>query len=241
MGGRGASSGGIKGGAGGSTGSSGSQSQTNSKLAEFQQMNAEQLVQLVNTMRSRPDSYYYDQGLNAGSPTQRLVTELGLNDKPIVLEDAEYDKMIASNPDMIQIYRGVYGNGSLTAQQVRQNTMYADLTYIGDGIHGDGLYFSTDKYTAQSYAGGRGAVTQAVINPSKVKSVTEDNIRRQFAMESNSVARNFRDISQYALYKGYNTIIAVGGNGSRSHANGGEDFYVPIDRSVLIIRKNTEP
>ena len=236
MGGRGASS--SRG------GGSGASASANKKLEAFQKMSPTELESLASRLRQIPNSFYTDQNLNATNPTQRLVTDLGMNDKPLVLEDAEYDKMISSHPDLIQIYRGVQGNYQQhkSAEDVRKDTLYGDITYIGDGIHGHGLYFSTDASTAKAYAGGsrNGAITQAVLNPKKVKAITEDNLRQMARNDPQHYNRNtMRDISQYALYKGYNTIIAVGGNGSRSHANGGEDFYIPLDRSVLICRKTT--
>ena len=120
--------------------------------------------------------------------------------------------------------------------------MYADKNYVGDGIHGEGLYFSTDKSTATSYAGGsRGAITQAFIDPSKAKVIDEKTLRQMARNDPKHYNNNtMRDISQYALYKGYNCIVARGGNGFRTHAQGGEDFYVPIDRSILVVRKNTK-
>lgn len=233
MGGRGARSSG-----GGSTGTLGS----NKNLDRFQRMTPSELETLASRLRQIPNSFYMDQNLNATNPTQRLVTDLGMNGKPTVLTDSAYDKLISENPNLIQIYRGVQGNYQLglSADDVRKDTMYGDKTYIGDGIHGHGLYFSTDSTTARAYAGTRGAVTQAVLDPTKVKAITEDNLRQMARNDPQHYNRNtMRDISQYALYKGYNTIIAVGGNGSRSHANGGEDYYIPLDRSILIVRQNT--
>ena len=208
-------------------------------LADYQRMTPSELEALADKMRTTPTTYYSQNEMNPYNPTQRLVDEIGLHGKPVVLDNATYDKVVNEN-GFLQIYRGVHSNGSMSAQDVRKNTMYADKNYVGDGIHGDGLYFSTSGSTARAYAGRSGAVTQAFIDPSKARIVDEDTIRRMARNDpAHYNSRTMRDISQYALYKGYNCIVARGGNGSISHAQGGEDFYVPIDRSILVIRKTT--
>lgn len=232
MGGRGATSSQAGGGSGG---------RGNKKLREFQRMNGEQLDDLANELRLRPRSYCLNQGLNPDNATQRLVEELGMNDKPTVLSNEAYDKIIQNNPGIIQIYRGVEDNGSMSADDIRNHMLMSDKTYIGDGIHGEGLYFSTSQRTANIYAGYGGAVTQGFIDPAKAKTVDENDLYRMASRDPINTVDRFRNISEYAIYKGYNCIVARGGNGTQTHADGGEDFYIPLDRSIIVARKDTQP
>lgn len=208
----------------------------NTKTKKFQNMTGGELLTLAKTLASRSNDYYYKQGLNATNATQRLVTELGMNGKPTILSKDEFDRVAAESGALL-LYRGVTGNGTMSAEDIKQHTMRADLTYIGDGIHGDGLYFSTDRRTAQSYAGWGGAVTTAFIDKSKMRAIDENKLDKMMHSDPEYSHTVFRDKSEYAIYKGYNVIIAYGGNGSIPHGKpNGEDFYVPIDRAVLVVR-----
>ena len=207
-----------------------------SSLKQFQKMNSQQLNNFANDLRGMDYNDLVNQGLNGNNPLQRLVDKLNLHEKPVVLDDDAFDKMVSDN-NMLQIYRGVYGNRYLSSDDVVKHTMYANKTYVGDGIHGDGLYFSTDPTTAKVYGSSR---MTAVINPNKAKIITESKLDNMMRNDPNYSPNVFRDKSQYALYKGYNVIQAVGGNGGISHANGGEDYYIPLDRSALIFRKNSK-
>ena len=221
----------------------------NKALKNYQKMNVDDLYNLTLNLKSINRDDLYKQGLNGDNPVQRLVDKLNLHDKPVVLDDDAFDKMVKDN-NMIEIYRGVWGNGKANADDVRNQTMYGDKTYIGDGIHGDGIYFSTAQYTAKSYGPTR---MTAVINPNKAKIITESKLQSMYyndpvvkKYQNDYMDTPFRNISQYALYKGYNVIQAVGGNGS-SNFNAynkktglGEDFYIPLDRSTLIFRKNSK-
>lgn len=213
------------------------------KQIAYEQMTDEEAAALAQKLRSKPNSYYDQQGLNGSNPTQRLVEELDMNQKPVVVDDDTFNKL-AKAQNAVVLYRGVTDNGTLSGKDIANQTMYGDKTYVGDGIHGNGLYFSTDQRTAKSYAryGNSGAVMKAMIDPSKARVIDEDTLLR---MWGNEVRPNstYRDIANLAIKKGYNVIHAPGGNGSTPYnkkTGRGEDFYIPIDRSALIFSSSVD-
>ncbi len=246
--------------AGRNTASQQSQPQTpkGPTLQDFQNTSPADLGNLMNTVNKTTVK------MGISSRLQKTIQHFNMNEKPTVLDDASFDSAVSSQAlDGQTIYRGVYGNQQLTADQMNQYLMYGDNTLVGRGIHGDGLYFSTRLNTGRGYSDGTpGSVTTAYIDKSKAKSITEGALRRMYVKESAAVQSAFGSfpgnrptavstsvMPQYALYKGYNVIHVPGGNrgGYVAHVNnsygvknGGEDYYVPLTRSVLVFREHSK-
>lgn len=216
-------------GGGGGTASSDADAQ-----ARFMAMDDAQLRQFMGGLPSSSDMRA--NGLNSNE-LNKVTYALGMNEKPTVLDNATWDAKVQTDAlDGVHIWRGVYGNGSMSSSDISNNMRSNDLTFQGDGIHGDGLYFTTQFSYARSYSDGKtNSITKAFIDKSKAKPVNETKLRSMQRNETSSQLR-YMDISTYGVYKGYNVIVARGGNGSTSHKNGGQDFYVALTRSVLTIR-----
>lgn len=221
-------------------------------LDEFQKASGQDFDNMMNSIQGVQVSNGLDTKL------QRTIQYLGLNEKPVVLSNDEFDKRVKTDAlDGVEIYRGLMGNSSMSSSDMVEYLKFGENTLAGKGIHGDGFYFSTSRGTGKIYSDGRpNSVATAYIDKSKAKVVTESKLIRMFDRESDSVKANFgyrtrgRDsvLAQYALWKDYNVIHAPGGNATHSgtvnhpssHKNGGEDFYVPLVRSVLVIRDKTK-
>ena len=179
-------------------------------------------------------------GLNGSQHFQTLVHALGLHDKPIVLTDADYDRQVQTEAlDGVELYRGV------GTQRSVNSTMFSNYTYIGDGIHGDGLYFSTSIATAYGYGG---ATMTGYIDKTMARPIKESSLRAMLGKESSTVRATFRGdsgLSAYALYKGYNVIHVPGGNAGSGYSvqargrTSGEDYYVPLIRDIIVFREHT--
>lgn len=216
--------------------------------SDFQDMDAKAVRQFYRDLNNNADinQSITDMGLR-GNYTQRLITAMGLDDKPKVLSDADFDAMLQDNPDMIPIYRGVSGSGGMTSQMVTNQTMKGNDTRIGTGIHGDGIYFTTNYNYASGYqSNGRDPMT-AVVDKTKLKAITERDLDIMIQKEPDSWLRRVSDDdgdkSTYALYKGYNCIIAEGGNYGDKYdrkKKKGEDYYILLSREPLIFRKNPQ-
>lgn len=203
---------------------------------QFMSMDDAALNSLLSNLPSR--STLLSQGLNTNE-TQKVVAALGMHEKPTILDNATWDAEAKVNAlDNVHLWRGVTGAKGISAQDVTNHLRSSDKTYIGDGIHGDGLYFTTKFSYAKSYSDGTSnSITKAFIDKRKAKVVTEKSLLKMQSQEKKSTLLNM-DLSTYGLYKGYNVIRVPGGNSgaSNSYSKGGQDFYVALSRSVLTIR-----
>ena len=214
----------------------------NAKVKSFRQLSAEDAAKTYMDARNatRTVSTLNDlrrQGMN-NTALQYLVHSLGMHEPGVVLPNSDFDRQAKTEAlGGVVLYRGA-------SQRAIDNIMYGEKMYIGEGIHGDGIYFSTSPYTAKSY--GRSTVT-AYIDKSLANVVKEGALRKMLAAEPISVRDSFRGdsgLSAYAIYKGYNVIHVPGGNGGTGYAyrqgHGGEDYYVPLTRRVLIMREHSK-
>lgn len=159
--------------------------------------------------------------LNPSSPVQACVSEFGLDDKPSVVGKEDFER-VAAESESGAIYRGVVGNdgAGVTADQIVNMTINGDETYIGSGVHCDGIYFSTAKDTADHYAkNGNGQVMTACVDSSARVIDYEDLMTLRGESD-------IRDAGVCALYHGYNVV--------KTKAKEGEDYYIALDRSSLV-------
>lgn len=216
---------------------------------QFMQMDNKQTIQYLGNLKNvkMPPSAELPE-----FDTQRLTYDMGLNDKPRIVSEAEFNKTKGET-----IYRGVHelkdGNGTVLApaRSVANVTMYGEFSRIGAGVAGDGFYFTTGKGTANGYAGGgkdlgKSAVMRAKIDGSKAKTITLSALERQFNNEDPYVQNAFMRMSTvdnewttgylgaYALKKGYNVI-------TRPALARGESHYIILDRSVMIMCNTITP
>jgi hypothetical protein len=177
---------------------------------------------------------------------QKMVYALGMNDKPEIVSQQEFDDMTVNAPfgsGQTILYRTVNdadltGGVHMSAKQINDMLLSGDLTYLGNGVHGDGLYFADDKAESQAYGrgGGKSRTIACVLN-SKARMVTETNLRKEYDafVKSNPQTRkalgfakthsSHDSMSQFALMKGYNVIV--------SKQFRGMNYYTVIDRGVL--------
>lgn len=177
-------------------------------------------------------------GLNTNGLSKLQYTMNATKEAGIVLPDNDFDSQINSAAyDGLVLYRG-------STKAAIDNLMYGEQGYIGDGIHGDGIYLSTNINTANSY--GSHQVT-AYIDKGLAKVVTEIQLDKMLVNEPVNVRNIFRHSnsgrSAYALYKGYNVIRVEGGNHGtyssiRVKGASGEDYFVPLTRKVLVFREH---
>lgn len=177
---------------------------------------------------------------------QKMVYALGLNDKPEIISQKEFDDMTVNAPfgsGAPVLYRTVNdtvltGNVPMSARQMQQQFLKGDLTYIGNGIHGDGLYFSDDKGGSRAYGRGRGqsAMIAGVLNKN-ARPITERALKSEYDKFIKTHPRSRKalgfarsksthdSMSQFALMRGYNVII--------SKQLGNENYYTVLDRSAI--------
>ena len=218
----------------------------NMRVKSFRQLSTDDAAKAYLDARTAVGSIDVRQelasnGLN-DTALQHLVNNLDMHEPGVVLPDRDFDRQAKTEAlGGVVLYRGA-------TDIAIQNIMYGDKMYIGEGIHGDGIYFSTSKSTAKQYAwGGTNATVTAYIDKSMANVVKESTLRRMLAAEPYHIQNSFRGntgLSAYGIYKGYNVIHVPGGNGSTYNeyrrGKGGEDYYVPLTRKVLIMREHSK-
>ena len=177
---------------------------------------------------------------------QKMAYALGLNDGPEIVSQQEFDDMTTNAPfgsGMPVIYRTVNdssGSG-MTADDICDMITDGDVTFLGDGIHGDGLYFSNQLSGSKAYGNGPSARTVGAVLNSNAKVVSETSLRKQYdafvkthpqtrkALGFARTKSTHDSMSQFALLQGYNVIT--------SNQYGGEVYYTVLDRSALTMTR----
>lgn len=182
---------------------------------------------------------------------QKMVYALGMNDAPEIVSQKEFDDMTVNAPfgsGAPVIYRTVNDtvvNGvPLTANDVCDMLTDGDTSYMGNGVHGDGLYFSSSLQGSKMYGNSSSSRTVGAVLNSKAKPISEGNLKKLydsfvkthpqtrkalgFAKQHGSSWKN--SLSQFALSQGYNVI-------TYNHSYSNETYYTVLDRSVLTMTR----
>ena len=208
-------------------------------LENYRQLNTQDAA---NFYESNLQSVAYktleELGLNTNGLSKLQYAMNATKESGVVLRDGDFDNQVNSAAyDGLILYRG-------STRAAIDNLMYGEHGYLGDGVHGDGIYFSTRINTANSYGS---AQATAYIDKGLAKVVTEIQLDKMLMSEPVNVRNVFRysnsGRSAYALYKGYNVIRVEGGNHGtyssiRVKGDSGEDYFVPLTRKVLVFREH---
>ena len=213
----------------------------------FNGMTDDQLTKAVNSSRNVDMPNHI---ADVSDATQKFTYANGLNAKPTVLSDTDFDNFLKQNniSDSQILIREVDGisfnSGGIqyryTANDITDMFKTSDINYIG-GKHGGqaygaGTYFGMEgRYGRTGYASG--ATMMAVLNPKTAKVISSNRIDSAWAnftankpkLSGTSPARSVK-----ALLMGYNVITSASGNSSKSHG----DYYNVIDRSAVVVRAN---
>lgn len=207
--------------------------------ADLQNMNDQELHDfLINVDKTDIPDFLSNLHL------QKMVYALGMNDMPEIVSDAQIKQLIQNGAT--PLYRTVNDtqvNGvDFTAQDICDMMLEGDTTYIGRGIHGDGLYFSNDLQGSKAY-GYSGAKTMTAVFNQNAKVITERQLQSEYdtfvkthpatrkALGFAKSRSSSDSMSQFALIRGYNVIVSPQG--------GGENYYTVLDRKVLTMTKTT--
>lgn len=158
---------------------------------------------------------------NQYSAAQKVAIDMGVYETPQVVSQEDFDKYVKESGAAV-CYRGVKDIDSMTGENMMFQMAYnTQEPYYGDGIFGDGLYFSTRKETAEGYAGRAAIATCAVRPDAKILeygSPEHEKAKKRVQTTDDSVA---------ALCSGYDVIHKkMGGN---------EDYYVILNRAALVM------
>ena len=190
----------------------------------FMKMSDDQRADAIKTAISQdiPDH------LNKNSDFKKLIYNLGMNDKPTVVDDATLNSM--NGTEIYRTVNSVYDRKTdlnFTAPQIAKQIQAGKITRVSSGgtaVYGDGIYFADSKFGSASYGNTRGNVQKTCIMRAKLNSNAKlinyysassgasQEIRKgtKLGQVLNRCSNTSR-ASIYALAKGYNVIDA--GNG----------------------------
>lgn len=219
-----------------------------SAVTNLTQMTDAQLAQLANDAKNADMPNFL---ADVSDQTQKFVFTAGINEKPVVLDDADFAQYLSDNGisqrDILSrsVDPVTYTNNDgttvkLSADDVIDLMKYSRLNYIGGKVNGQrfgaGTYFDQTGGTRTGY-GGTTAV--AALNPNTAKVITDTQLMTkarafarshpQFARAVGSYDTSFynNNMSIYALAMGYNVI--------KDSLSG---YHNVIDRSALVYRKS---
>lgn len=212
------------------------------QYSAFMQMTDDEKADAIKTAISQdiPDH------LNKRSDYQKLIYNLGMNDKPTLVDDATLDSM--KGTEVFRTVNFVYDSSTdlgFTAPQIAKQTQAGKITRVSNGstaVYGDGIYFATSKSESSYYGNTRGNVNKTCMMRAKFNNnasiISYRNAVNGVSQEISNgtklgkVLRSCNRSSQasiYALAKGYNVIDA--GNG----------YMNVINRGALTMSKTVKP
>lgn len=170
-------------------------------------------------LRSNEEGYRYRMNpfLNTTSAGQFIAQALNMNDKPKIVSSTEFKNLV--NEGYEPIYRGVKSQSriDITREDIVNDFKKGERTYYGDGMYGDGIYFSNNKSTAKEYAGNhRKGLISCVLDKDKAKIINVDDLEGTLPEVE-------------ALQRGFNVI--------KIKRKSGETYYNVLDRGVLIVEE----
>lgn len=198
----------------------------------FMKMSDDQKADAIKTAISQgiPDH------LNKNSDYQKLIYNLGMNDKPTIVDDATLKSM--KGTAVFRTVNSVYDRStdlSFTAPQIAKQTQSGKITRVSNGstaVYGDGIYFATSRRGSSAYGGTHGNINKTCMMSGKLnnnaKIITySDASKGVFKEKANGTklgkvlmkCGRTSQASIYALAKGYNVIDA--GNGYLNVINRG--------------------
>lgn len=206
-------------------------------LAEVQQMSDQELHDfLINVYKTDIPDFLNKVHL------QKMIYALNLNAAPEIVDQKTFDNLVKQgNTPIYRTVNDTTVNGiRFTADDICDMMTDGDTTFVGNGIHGDGLYFSNSLSGSKAYGHSSSKTVGAVLN-SSAKIISESALRQQYntfikthpqTRKALGFARSKSSndsMSQFALIQGYNVISSPQG--------GGEMYYTVIDRSALTMTR----
>ena len=207
----------------------------------FMQMSDDQKADVIDSMiKQGVPSHLADNDF------QKMIYNIGLNDKPQLVDDATLDSM--NGTEMWRTVNNVYDRQndiSYTADQIARQVQAGRVTRVSDNggsVYGRGIYFADNKTESSYYGNTRGNVQKTaqircklnsnanIINHSKAVQGVRTEINNNTKL--GKVLRKCDGHSQasiYAMAKGYNVITS------------GHGYYNVLNRNAVTMSKTISP
>lgn len=129
-----------------------------------------------------------------------------------------------------ELWRGVAeADDGTSGYQIMTAFARSELTYVGQGVFGNGHYFATDPMVGARYAGDDGRVIRAALNPIAriIDFEAVDDDRRIWRIGADREARELMlDVGRFAAASGYDAIRIL---------DAGEHNVLVLNRTALAV------
>ena len=218
----------------------------NIDVSAFKQMSDDQLAQMIKQSQGVDLPNQLNDVYNE---MQKFTYYVGLNTKPMVLDDSSFNQYLNDNKiSRSEIMARDVNSASyklpsgasvpLSARQVADMYMYSDSHYVGGkkggSVHGYGGYFAVTGGSSTGY-GGRNSVTMQAVFSKNAKSINESSIASKWLNFSRNHPKadramaSIRDFdsrqNMQAILMGYNVVKCSG------------SYRVVLDRSALVFHQ----
>ena len=203
----------------------------------FMQMSDDEKADIIDSMIKQGVPVHL-----ADNDFQKMIYNIGLNDKPQLVDDATLDSM--NGTELFRTVNNVYDRRndiSYTADQIARQVQAGRVTRVSDNggsVYGRGIYFADNKSDSTLYGNTRGNVQKTaqircklnnnakVINHSKARRGVNAEIRSGSKL-GKVLSRCDYDskVSIYAMAKGYNVITS------------GHGYYNILNRNAVTMSK----
>lgn len=185
----------------------------NPNLLKYQQQTDDKTAAFLSSTDKNVDlndPQYADGYSYHDLPLNKLLLNMGITQGPTVLSDKDFNKYVKQTGAQV-VYRGWSGDPAV------QRFMNATHNHVGNGVMGDGYYFTPSKSTAQTYGP---VVTKMALSPT-ARVVDLQTVRNALANASPKLRSSMRKTgtmgsgrtygansgeAQMALKMGYNVI-----------------------------------
>ncbi len=189
----------------------------NPELVKYQGQEDDKTASFLHGTEQKVDFADYADGyVFYDLPLNKLLLRLGVKGKPVALSDADFDAYVQQTGQQVY-YRGWSGRTSA------QRMIDAQYNHVGNGIYGDGYYFTPWHNTASSYArasGGSNGVVQRMALAPSARVISYSDLQQRMGAMSSKLQRSLGHTgggsgrtyspndgeAQAALKLGYNVV-----------------------------------
>lgn len=186
----------------------------NPALQKFQGQDDDKTANFLAGTYRNVDFANYDDGYEYHDiPLNKLLLRTGVKGGTTILNDSDFDDYVKQTGQKT-MYRG--WSGSAAADRFEKTTN----NHVGNGIYGDGYYFSTNLSTAKAYSGKGSVVTKIALSPtarvisysdlqakmSKASPKLQSALRKAGTTGSGRTYGSNKGEAQFALKLGYNVV-----------------------------------
>lgn len=208
----------------------------NPDLIKYQGQDDDKTANFLASTDRNVDFANYDDGyVYHDLPLNRLLLRLGVNGSPKVLSESDFNKYVQQSGQSV-FYRGWSGAAAI------DRFMNATHNHVGNGIYGDGYYFTPSLSTAKSYSGGgSNVVTKMALSPS-ARVIDYNTLRQKMGQMSSKLQSSLNKAGTYGSNRTYGSNVGEAQAALKMGYNVidmGSGYLVAVTADAFVVSKKT--